>query len=191
MTASTLLRTARHARGVSQRALSKAAHVSQPGIAAVESGSHDTTVGRLDLLLMALGQRITILPTRTRPVWEAALALRQALDESNGSTAWREIIQLADDLAREDGATRVSLTVTRPLPVGEVRYDALLAAVTDLRLSQDQLPRPPWLDSSEYRLDEPWDVEEIPALQADARRQTPQAIARHGVYLRESELESI
>jgi transcriptional regulator with XRE-family HTH domain len=191
MTASTLLRTARHARGVSQRALSQAAHVSQPGIASVESGSHDTTVGRLDLLLTALGQRITVLPTRTRPVWEAAVALRQALDEGNESTAWREVIQLADDLAREDGATRVALAVTRPLLVGDARYDALLAAVTDLRLSQDQLPRPKWLDGSEYRLDEPWDVEEIPALQANARQQTPQAIARHGVFLREAELASV
>jgi transcriptional regulator with XRE-family HTH domain len=191
MTAATLLRTARHARGVSQRALSTAAHVSQPGIASVESGSHDTTVGRLELLLTALGQRVTVLPTRTRPVWEAAVALREALDEGNQSTAWREIIQLADDLARENGATRVALTVTKPLPVGDARYDALLAAVTDFRLSQDRLPRPEWLDDSEYRLEEPWDVEEIPALQSVARRQTPEAIARHGVFLREAELASV
>jgi len=191
MKASTLLRTARAARGVSQRELSKAAHVSQPGIAAVESGSHDTTVGRLELLLTALGQRMTVLPTRTRPVWEAAVALRQALDEGNESTAWREIIQLADDLAREDGATRVALTVTRPLLVGDTRYDALLAAVTDLRLSQDRLPRPAWLDASAYRLDPPWDVEVIPALQSKARRQTPRAVARHGVFLRAAELASM
>jgi transcriptional regulator with XRE-family HTH domain len=191
MTAAMLLRTARHARGVSQRALSTAANVSQPGIASVESGSHDTTVGRLELLLTALGQRVTVLPTRTRPVWEAAVALREALDEGNQSTAWREIIQLADDLARETGATRVALTVTKPLLVGDARYDALLAAVTDFRLSQDRLPRPEWLDDSEYRLEEPWDVEKIPDLQSVARRQTPEAIARHGVFLREAELASV
>ena len=191
MTAATLLKTARHARGVSQRALSQVAHLSQPGIASVESGSHDTTVGRLDLLLTALGQRVTILPTRTRPVWEVAVALREALDGGNESTAWREIIQLADDLAREKGATRVALTITRPLPVGNARYDAVLAAVTDHRLSQDGLPRPEWLDAVEYRLDKPWDVEEIPALQSEARRHTPPAISRHGVFLRESELASL
>jgi len=190
MSASSLLRTARHSRGVSQRALALAAHVSQPGIAAVESGAHDTTLDRLELLLVPLGQRVSLLPTRSRPVWQVAVDLRAALDSGDDKRAWREIIQCSDDLARETYATRVALAVTQPLPVGDARYDALLAAVTDYHLSRDTLPRPLWLDLPDYRLAEPWDVEAVPSLRDQARHDTPPAIARHGVFLAAVELES-
>ena len=191
MSASSLLRTARHSRGVSQRALALAAHVSQPGIAAVESGAHDTTLDRLELLLVPLGQRVSLLPTRSRPVWQVAVDLRAALDSGDDKRAWREIIQCSDDLARETYATRVALAVTQPLPVGDARYDALLAAVTDYHLSRDRLPRPLWLDLPDYRLAEPWDVEAVPSLRDQARHDTPPAIARHGVFLAAVELESV
>ncbi|MHB1614758.1 MAG: helix-turn-helix domain-containing protein [Actinomycetes bacterium] len=191
MSASSLLRTARHARGVSQRELARAAHVSQPGIAAVESGAHDTTLDRLDLLLVPLGQRVSLLPTRARPVWQVAVDLRAALEASDEKRAWREIVQCSDDLARETHATRVALAVTQPLPVGDSRYDAVLAAVTDYHLSRDGLPRPVWLDLPEYQLAEPWDVEEVPSLRDRARSDTPPAIARHGVFLAAAELASV
>lgn len=191
MSASSLLRTARHSRGVSQRALAQAAHVSQPGIAAVESGTHDATFDRLDLLLAPLGQRVTLLPTRSRPVWAVAVDLRAALDSGDEGRAWREVIQCSDDLACAEHTTRVALAVTRPLPVGDSRYDALLAAVTDYQLSRESLPRPLWLDLPDYRLVEPWDVEDIPSLRDRARRATPTAIAQHGVFLAASELASV
>jgi transcriptional regulator with XRE-family HTH domain len=191
MSASLLLRTARHSRGMSQRALAQAAHVSQPGIAAVESGAHDTTLDRLELLLVPLGQRVSLLPTRARPVWQVAVDLRAALESGDEGRAWREIIQCSDDLAREAYATRVALAVTQPLPVGDSRYDALLAAVTDYHLSRDELPRPVWLDLPGYRLPEPWDVEVVPSLRDQARIETPSAIARHGVFLAAAELASV
>lgn len=191
MSASTLLRTARHARGVSQRGLARAAGVSQPGIATVESGAHDTTAHRLEMLLAALGHRLSVLPTRSRPVWQVAVDLRIALEVGDDRQAWREIIQCSDDLAREEPATRVALAVTQPLPVGDARYDVLLAAVTDHHLTRDALPRPAWLDLPDYRLTQPWDVEDVPSLRDQARRDTPSGIARHGVYLAAAELASV
>lgn len=191
MDAGRLLRAARHARGVSQRALAKAAGVSQPTIAAVETGAHDATLTYLTRLLQPLNQQVSLIPTRTRPVWEAALDIEEALRANQASRAWRECVQLADDLARERPANRVALAVGRPLPVGDPRYDALIAAITDHRLSEADLPRPEWLDEPTYRLDEPWDVEPLPALQPSARRQTPPAFLRHGVYAAESEFASV
>ena len=191
MSASSLLRTARHARGVTQRALARSAQVSQPGIAAVESGAHDTTVDRLEQLLVPLGQRVSLLPTRSRPVWQVAVDLRIALESGEEGRAWREVIQCSDDLAREAHPTRVALAVTQPLPVGDSRYDALLAAVTDYHLSRDALPRPLWLDLPDYRLAEPWDVETVESLRDRARDETPPAIARHGVFLAAAELASV
>lgn len=66
MSASSLLRASRGASGLSQRAL---ARVPQPRIATVESGAFDTSVGRLEHLVSATGGRVTLLPTRARPVW--------------------------------------------------------------------------------------------------------------------------
>ena len=79
MSASLLLRAARQAHGTSQRELAEAASVSQPGIAAIESGAHDTTVSRLEHLLAALGQPLHVVMrigrgvklSRRRMIWHA------------------------------------------------------------------------------------------------------------------------
>jgi transcriptional regulator with XRE-family HTH domain len=189
MSAAALLRAARSDRGVSQRALAARAHVRQPGIAALESGAHDTTFSRLEQLLESLEYRLTAVPTRTRAVWQAADAVRAALDERDEDTAWRQVIQLADDLAREPAAHRVALSVTRPASTGSRRFDALVAGVTALRLRG--LPLPGWVDDPWYRLEDDWDVEPLDELRPAARRATPREIARHGVYVHEREFESL
>lgn len=191
MSASSLLRTARHSQGASQRALARLAHVSQPGIAAIESGAHDTTVSRLEELLAALNHQIILVPTRTRPVWVAAADIRELLESGDSRTAWREVIQLSDDLVREPPPLRLALAITRPHTAEDVRYDALIAAVVDYRLSEDALPRPAWLDDPAFTLREPWDVEPLESLRHAARQQTPPAIARHGIFMAASELASV
>jgi transcriptional regulator with XRE-family HTH domain len=191
MAAADTLRTARASRGWSQRQLADAAGTRQPRIADVESGKHDAAVDTLETWLRALGHQTTLLPTRTRPVWEAAVAVRAALEANDETLAFREVIQLADDLAHESAAIRVALSVTAPPPVGDARFDALIAAVTDYRLTSARAPRPEWIASNNYRLSEPWDVESVPALRADARRRTPASIRRHGVFLADSELASV
>jgi hypothetical protein len=117
--------------------------------------------------------------------------VRSALAAHDEILAFREVIQLADDLAHESPAVRVALSVTAPPPVGDARFDALIAAVTDYRLTSVRAPRPEWLASNTYRLAEPWDVEQVAALRDEARRRTPASIRRHGIYLAESELMSV
>ena len=87
--------------------------MSQPGIAAIESGAHDTTVSRLELLLAALGQRVVLVPTVCRSVAEAADGIRSALVCRDENWAWREVIQTSDDLAREAPVVRVALSIVR------------------------------------------------------------------------------
>lgn len=183
VSASRILRSTRTSKGLSQRALASAAHVHQPGVAAVESGSEDATVSRLEHLLSALGSQLTVLPTRRRPVWAAGEDVHRALTADDEPTAWREVIQLNDDLRGSDRATCVALAIAPPGRTGDVRFDALIAAVTDAALVDARLPRPGWLDEAPWKLDEPWDVEEVPSLRAAARKATPAAIRRHGIYL--------
>lgn len=191
MSAAGLLRSTRTSHGLSQRALASVAKVHQPGVAAVESGSEDATVSRLEHLLRELGSQLTVLPTRRRPVWAAGEVVRHELDKGKHRSAWREVIQLNDDLRGVDRATCVALAIAPPGPTGDVRFDALIAAVTDHSLVNARLPRPLWLDDPAWTLKEPWDVEEIPALQAAARKATPAAIRRHGIYLDRAFLASV
>jgi hypothetical protein len=160
-------------------------------VAAVESGSEDATVSRLEHLLRELGSQLTVLPTRRRPVWAAGEVVRHELDKGKHRSAWREVIQLNDDLRGVDRATCVALAIAPPGPTGDVRFDALIAAVTDHALVNARLPRPLGLDDPAWTLKEPWDVEEIPALQAAARKATPAAIRRHGIYLDRAVLASV
>lgn len=191
MTAAQILRAARTSRGISQRALARGAGVHQPGLAAVETGAEDATVGRLGRILNALDCQLTVLPSRRRPVWEAGDAVRRALDSGDERTAWREVIQLNDDLRSVDRATCVALAIAPPGPTGRPRFDALLAAVTDTVLVDARLPRPQWLDEEPWTLTEPWDVEEVPSLRAAARKATPAAVRRHGIYLDRAVLRSV
>lgn len=191
MSASGILRSTRTSRGLSQRALARAARVRQPGVAAVESGAEDATVSRLEHLLNELGSQLTVVPTRRRPVWATGEDVRRALEAKDEHWAWREVIQLNDDLRGADRATRVALAIAPPGRTGDSRFDALIAAVTDSALVDARLPRPKWLDEATWTLNEPWDVEQIPSLQASAREATPAAVRRHGVYLDRAVLASV
>jgi transcriptional regulator with XRE-family HTH domain len=58
MDAATLLRTARHDAGLSQRALAAASGTSQPAVAAIEAGRKQPTAATLDRLLRAAGSEL-------------------------------------------------------------------------------------------------------------------------------------
>lgn len=191
MSASRILRATRTSRGLTQRALAEAANVRQPGIAAVESGSEDATVSRLEHLLRELGTQLTVIPSSRRPVWAAGDDVRHALEDHDERRAWREVIQLNDDLRGVDHATCVALAIAPPGRTGDPRFDALIAGVTDYALADARLPRPEWLDDDSWKLDTFWDVEPIESLRVSARRATPPAIRRHGVYLDRAVLASI
>lgn len=191
MPASRILRATRTSRGLTQRALAEAANVRQPGIAAVESGSEDATVSRLEHLLKELGTQLTVIPSSRRPVWAAGDDVKSALESHDERWAWREVIQLNDDLRAVDRATCVALAIAPPARTGDARFDALIAGVTECALVDARLPRPEWLDEDAWKLDTFWDVEPIASLQASARRATPSAMRRHGVYLDRAVLASI
>lgn len=191
MSASTILRASRTSRGITQRSLADAAKVRQPGVAAVESGAEDATVSRIEHLLAAMGSRLTVIPSRLRPVWAAGADIRQALIDGDERSAWREVIQLNDDLRSADPATAVALAIAAPGPTGDARFDALIAAVTDCALTDSNLPLPTWIRGDAWALDQFWDVEDVPALRVAARGLTPEAISRHGIYLDRAVLKSV
>jgi transcriptional regulator with XRE-family HTH domain len=188
--ASRLLRATRHASGLTQRALGARARARVATIGDIERGAHDPTVGRLDGLLAFVGHRLVAIPTRSRPVAEAATAIAKWLAEGKESYAFREVIQLSDDLSREFGATRVALAAATPGLTGDRRWDAIIAGVTAHWLAVDRLTQPDWLTDPARRTPEPWYVDGG-APRAELRAQTPRELARRGVFLAASELASV
>lgn len=192
--AAELVGSARRYRGLSGHALARLAGASQPGLSVLERGSEDATTGRLERLLRPLGYQLAALPTRLGTASSAAEAIRAFLDRPAGADlqgALRTVWQLAADLRAADPALRVALAVTPPAPTGDPRFDALLAGVVEHLLVEDELPLPRWLGEPSRRLTQPWDVEPVPALRAEARTATPPSLAAHGVYLAASELENV
>ncbi len=184
------LLAARTSRGLSQRALAARARDHQPTISALENGDHDPSVAHLGRLLAATGYRLVALPTTARPVYEAGAAIVAALGRGDESTAFREVIQLSDDLAKESRPLLAALCALAPAPA-DLRFDALLAAIVEYYLNGAGLPSPSWVNDPSRTLTEPWFVDDVPALREQTVQDTPPAFARHGVFLAAAELASV
>lgn len=187
-TAARLLRQARRGRSLSQRQLAKRTRDGQPAIATVESGAHDPGVDRLDRLVGAAGHRLVVIPTRSQTAADAADAVHRWL-RLDQRQAYRQLIQLNDDLRSEHGAIRVALTVTPPAPVGDRRYDAFIAAVVEHYLYEEGLVLPSWTSEPGRSLGTPWVVDEFS--DEDIADTTPKAFLRRGILIHPSELASV
>ncbi len=186
--AAELIGPARRYRGVSGRALARAAQASAAALSEVERGEEDATASRVERLLTPLGYQVAVLPTRRGPAVAAAEEVRVFLSHGDDQGALRAVWQLADDLASVEPALRVALCVTPPAPTGDRRFDALLAGVVEHVLTSGQLPRPAWLAERWRRTPQSWDVEPVPELRAQARAVTPPALSERGVFLDPREL---
>lgn len=191
MPASELIRFAREFHGLSQRELAVKSGIPQPRIADIESERHEASFSRIEELLTSVGFEIALVPGPQRGCWGAAAGIRESLQAGRLQTAWRHVIQLSDNLLGVDPATAVASNYLAPPSTGDLRYDSLIAAVVDYRLSERRLPVARWVDEPKYVLSEPWDVEPIASLRAAARRATPPEIKRHGIFLAKSELASV
>ena len=192
MTITELIQGPRQAAGLSQRSLAALAHVPQPSIAELESGAQaDATIGLVERLLGPCGAQLISIPTTTPSVAAAGTDLRRFVRRSQPGLAFRQLLQVSDDLTTEPPTTRLALCLTPPPLTGDRGADAFLAAVVEYRLQSDGLPIPEWTSQPDRYCDPPWDVAGIPALTEDARRSTPEPFERHGVLITEDDLTSV
>lgn len=188
MTIARLLRGARRARGLSQRALADRARMTQPALAAIESSEHDTRGATLERLIGAAGYGLFALPTLARSAADWADEIFQELRSSRRSeaVAFRALIGLSDDLSACDADIRVALCVAPAPLTGEPAFDAAVAAVVEHHLERDRLPIPAWVYEPQRVLPTPWVV-----TLGVGEDEVPPAFRRHGVLLAESELASV
>jgi transcriptional regulator with XRE-family HTH domain len=187
--ASSLVHQARVGAGLTQGQLGAFAHVRQPAVARAERGTTGLTVDVLDRLVRAAGWRLAVLPGRSGTAADAAESIAALLATGSGDGPYRVVIQLADDLAAEHGAERVALAVAPPPPTGDIRFDALLAGVVEVRLNEERLPHPRWLATAAH-LDSLWYVDEHSQGDAHTVTATPAELLARGVILDAAELVS-
>ncbi|MEO7556087.1 MAG: helix-turn-helix transcriptional regulator [Acidimicrobiales bacterium] len=190
MPAAAILRSARTARGLSQRDLAAATGIAQPTIAIIETTGRDTTIDHLDELLRALGHSVASLPTILPSVgdWAATLRRDRVLDPGAIRTV---LVQMADDLATVDPATRVALCAASPGRTGDRTVDALLAGLVEHLLREDDLPVPLWVDDADRIAETEWDFVTNAALVGLARANTPEPFRRRNVFVPAEALESV
>ena len=191
VTASTLLRAARRASGLSQADLATRSRTSQPDVSSVESGRRVPTVDTLERLLRQAGHRIIAIPNAGTDVDETAGRIGDAVRDSSRDRALRAFLDLSDSLARAGGTDRVLLTALEPRATGSPAWDAALAGVTDYWLSRSRLPKPAWIRSPSRSLREPSSPQLGPYDVEPDRAEVPAEFLRRNVLIERSTLESV
>lgn len=185
-----LVRAARKSRGLTQSELAQRVNVDQGRVARLEGGreAEFTTVERF---LRGAGHRLYSAPTRRDDAATIAARIRVDLRVGDKRSALRELIQLSDNLVAEHGLVRGVLGLAEPEPTGDSAWDAALAALVDLRLSEEGLPAPSWVDAPSRRLAEPRTLDVDPADPTPSRVDVPVEFFERGVLVWRDTLTSV
>jgi transcriptional regulator with XRE-family HTH domain len=152
-----VLRTARVDRGFTQRELARFAGVPQPTIAEIESGRREPSLSLVSGILESAGFEVHI-QLRPMPRYSAVHvaqrisrifgreASTQDLDQMEDE-AFRIVLSFRDAIAKVDLTEFQSLVGDPPKLVGELRWDAFLAAVVEDECSSRHVSPPKWVDS--------------------------------------------
>lgn len=122
-----------------------------------------------------------------QPMTMAQLAgrLSQHIDEQ---TRWKHIWEFLEEYRWEPAERQTSLLSEDPPPIGEERWDVLLAALAEhLAARLDEAP-PAW--SRSRVLATPWFPSSLPSKRMEALVFAPAAFRKHGVYLSARDLEA-
>lgn len=188
--ASALVRAARKSRGLTQSELAQRANVDQGRVSRFERG-REAEFSTIERILGGAGHRLYSAPTRRDDAATIAAAIREHLRAGDKDSALRELIQLGDNLASEHGLVRGVLGIAEPEPTGDRAWDAALAALVDLRLSEEGLPTPAWVDAPNRRLRSPRALDVDPADPIPTPEDVPVEFLERGVLFWRDTLASV
>lgn len=101
---------------------------------------------------------------------------------------WKLVWEFLEEYRWEPGEVQLSLLRDEPTPVGDDRWDALLAALAEHLAAQHDVAPPDWTESRVLR--RPWFPAELEIQRAEALVWAPAAFRKHGVYLSAHDLEA-
>jgi hypothetical protein len=104
----------------------------------------------------------------------------------SGETRWRLVWEFLEEYRWEPAAVQVGLLQGEPEAVGDERWDALLAALSEHLCAQHDLAPPAWAAPRVLR--RPWFPAELAIHRVDALVWAPAAFRKHGVYVSANDL---
>lgn len=192
MTIVNSLRRARRRSHVTLRDAATRSGVGITNLSAIENERRHPTTETVSRIANALG--VTFVPVIARGRSTAAAssdAIAQAENAGDHRLAYRQFIQLADDLAAVDPVTKVLLSAEEPDLTGE-RWDDAVAALVEYRLAQAGAPIPAWVTARQGEPAAPWEPQRsaVPLPFPADITAVAEPFLRRGVLIEENELES-
>ena len=125
--------------------------------------------------------------TGYHPMTLAELASRLA-GTADDKLRWKLVWEFLEEYRWEPPSGQPSLLEEEPSPVGDERWDALLAALAEHLAAQHDLAPPQWAELRVLR--RPWFPAQLKVQRAEALVRAPAAFRKHGVYLSAADLEA-
>lgn len=199
--ASELVRELRRRAGLSQRALAAKSRIPQPTIAEIEAGRREPSITLLSRLAEGVGQEVVLKLKPMHPHSAVATAnrVRDRLSGSAGEGwspalrqdgALRAMIDFKDAVGSAPTEEFVQLVETPPGLIGDMRWDAFIAAVVEDESATRDVAPPHWANEGGRFVRPLWYLSDNKALHAWELANAPGAYVRHGVLAAKEELES-
>ena len=191
-----MIRNARRESGLTQAELAHRSGTSQPTLATYEAGRALPRLDTLARLVESSGHELVLsLRPRVRrgavPIREVAVQICSILVDEGVSSTWRRLLDFVDDFRGSSTAGQRWLVAEGPPLCGDRRLDAAIAGVVDLLCTEAHLDPPAWTGEPS-RVSEPWwFVSGLRGFEAMALRDTPVALARHGVFVNEGAFDRV
>lgn len=122
-----------------------------------------------------------------RPMTVADLAAHLSRT-SDDKLRWKLVWEFLEEYRWESEDDQPALLWDDPSPVGDERWDALLAALAEHLAAKHDLAPPAWAETRV--LQRPWFPAELRVQRADALVHAPAAFRKHGVYMSAADLEA-
>lgn len=191
-----LLKRMRRAAGLSQEELAERAGTSQPTLAAYEAGRGEPRLATLERLAAAadFDLSIEVRPKVRRgalPISTLTEDVAVSLREEGESSAWRRLLDFADDFRGSSVPGKRWLVEGPPGSCGDRRFDAAMAALVEFLCTEAGVAHPSWTDEPERFAEPWWFVSGLAGFEAMALRDSPISFARHGVFVNEGAFDRV
>lgn len=114
---------------------------------------------------------------------DVAVEVGKYLADGDPATALRLAFRFVEIFDRAEIDERAVLVVESPKPTGDIRYDALLAAIAEYVCARHDMLPPSWVDDEDRFLEKWWFVSGFRSLHADAIANSPISFSRRGVFI--------
>jgi transcriptional regulator with XRE-family HTH domain len=182
------VRSLRLAKGLSERSLADAAHISRQCLRQLSGQGGNITLRKLSALAAFFGREIEIVAAPVSAPSEHSTVAAAYQVERDGFESWKiHFMDLADEFRRSLDPRLVMLPPHRGF---DRRLTALLASLVRRLCEEQELPTPEWA-RQRYFLECPWFVSGMESLKASALLESPLAFRSNNIFVQRNFAERV